>query len=139
MGLSNYMIKFKYDIYGKIMETNIYNKRKILLASFIIVIISACMVDNCYCFLRTKLNEESRSDSKRPVIEPIANDQKEQEDINKGILMELRKIRAIKEKELEMKELFMADFRAIVFITFFSGIVYIFKNINVIYPYSRHN
>ena len=115
------------------MGINVYNKRKILLASFIIMIISACIVDNCYCFLRTKLNEESRSDFKEPMV---GNQEKEQEeDINKDILMELRKIRAIKEKELKMKELFMADFKAIVFITFFSGIVYICKNINVIYPY----
>ncbi len=120
------------------MGIHICNRRKILLVGFIIVGISVHLIDNCYCFPTTKLDEKSKSDFKRSVTEPTTREQEEQED-TKEILMELKKIRAIREEELEMKKSLMGDFRVIIFVTFFAGLLYILKNINAALPYLRRN
>lgn len=120
------------------MGIHICNRRKILLVGFIIVGISVHLIDNCYCFPTTKLDEKSKSDFKRSVTEPTTGEQEERED-TKEILMELKKIRAIREEELEMEKSLIGDARAIIFVIFFADLIYILKNINVALPYLRRN
>lgn len=120
------------------MGIHICSRRKILLVGFIIANASICLVDNCYCFPATKLGEKSKFDFKRSVAEPMTREQEEQED-TKEILMELKRIRAIREEELEMRKLVIKDFKAVIFVTFFAGLLYILRNINAALPYLRRN
>lgn len=121
------------------MGIHICNRRKILLVGFIIVGISVHLIDNCYCFPTTKLDEKSKSDFKRSVTEPTTREQEEEQEDTKKILMELKRIRVIREEELEMRKSVVKDFKAVIFVTFFAGLLYILKNINVALPYLRRN